>query len=308
MILSDAEKSILKTVAHFDVLDYPLTLLEIQKYSSDPLPVSQIIIELDSPNLSRLISRSQGLYFIAGRECIVSSRLARYHLALLKLKKARFYARLLSAFPWVRAVAIYSSLALKNSKRDGDIDLFFITARNCAWSARLFINVFLKLFRLRPTPNTSRDKLCASYLVDEDNLDLSVANYDCDYFYTYGCAGFNFLSGSQNMIDSFWQANIWINRALPNWQPQIDSKTCRSNNEINNWQKLLELVFKPLSESAIKKWQLKIMPQKYHLNCDSKKVRLENGIIKLHDNDKRRKFNELFEENFNRLINYERQN
>jgi len=307
MTLSDAEKSILKALAHFDVLDYPLTLLEIRKYSDYPLPLSQIQTELAGNNLNRIIGSSQGLYFLAGRENIVASRLIRYRLALLKLKKARFYARLLSNFPWVRAVAIYSSLALKNSRRDGDIDLFLITSKNRAWSARLFINIFLKLFHLRPTPNSSRDKICASYLVDEKNLDLSPANYENDYYYYYGASGFAFLSGSTESVASFWQANGWIKQALPNWQPQIDINSHQLIVSGNKCQSLLEIIFQVLAESVVKNWQLKIMPQKYHDGNDGKKVRLADGMIKLHDNDKRQKFNELFENNFNRLIDYERQ-
>lgn len=305
MTFTNAEKSIIKVVSHFDVLDYPLTAQEIHKYSDQSLTISEVLRCLKSASLIKLIESQQGLYFIAGREAIVGLRLERYRLALPKLKRAQYYATILSNFPWVKAIAIYSSLALKNSSVNSDIDLFFITAKNRAWSARLFINTFLKFFRLRPTPTISKNRLCASYLIAEDQLDLSTANFESDYFYTYGCAGFIFLTGSQNIIDEFWKSNYWIDAGLPNWQPASRAQIYQPKNSSFKLQRILEIIFNQLSESSLKNWQLKIMPNKYHANCDGKKVILADGCIKLHDNDKRQKYNELFLANYHCLINYE---
>ncbi|MFA5020750.1 MAG: hypothetical protein WC517_01670 [Patescibacteria group bacterium] len=304
MILTETEKNILKPLAHFDVLDYPLTLLEIQRYSGEKLAAGEISAALNGEALGRLVGQRQGLYFLTGREAIIASRLTRYRLAVSKLKKAARFARLFSLFPWIRAVAIYSSLSLKNSRADGDLDFFFITAADRAWSARFFINSFLKIFRLRPTPQTARDQLCASYWVDENNLDLSIANFDEDYFYTYGCAAFCFMSGSTELKNNFYQANDWIKTILPNWQPNLNSKQNKPTNIERLAQRLLEFIFQPLSETAIRKWQLKIMPEKYSKHQDGKKIITDAGVIKLHDNDKRSEYNRRFKINFDRLINY----
>jgi len=302
MILTETEKNILKPLAHFDVLDYPLTLLEIQRYSGEKLAAGKISAALNGEALSRLVGQRQGLYFLTGREAIVTGRLTRYRLAVSKLKKAGRFARLFSLFPWIRAVAIYSSLSLKNSRADSDLDFFFITAADRAWSARFFINSFLKIFRLRPTPQTARDRLCASYWVDENNLDLSAANLDKDYF--YGGTTFCFLSGSSELKSNFYQANNWIKTILPNWQPDLNIKHNESTDIERLSQRLLEFVFQPLSETAIRKWQLKIMPEKCSKHQDGKKIITDAGVIKLHDNDKRSEYNRRFKINFDRLINY----
>ncbi|MFA6526059.1 MAG: hypothetical protein WCT26_01425 [Candidatus Buchananbacteria bacterium] len=303
MNLTEQEKSIIKTLAHFDILDYPLTLLEIARFNELGLAISNIAEAIKCEPLNKLIVQERGLYFLKERESIISSRLERYRISLLKLKRARLFARLFSYFPWIRAVAIYSSLSLKNSQTDSDIDLFFITAADRAWSARFFINTFLKLFRLRPTPGNSRDKICASYWIDENNLDLSTANLDADYFYTYGSASFLFLSDSAKVENDFWQANKWINNILPAWQPALTNHQDYSGGITYKFQTLIEKILGLIPESSYKKLQMKILPLRYYNNNDGKKVSLGAGYIKLHDNDKRGKYNQLFEKNFNRILN-----
>lgn len=296
------EQSIIKTLAHFDVLDYPLTLLEIANFNGLGLPVAEIRNLLNNEKLQNLISRQNGFYCLRGREAIMPLRLSRYRLALPKLKRARRFASLFSCFPWIRAVAVYSSLALKNSRRDSDIDLFFITAAGRAWSARFWLNLFLKLFRLRPTQKNSCDKLCASYLADENNLDLSCANLDSDYFYAYGCAAFAFLSGSSELQKKFWQANPWLKDYLPGWQPAESVRQNRSGGFRRRWQSLWERIFGLIAEAKYHDLQMKILPRKYSISNDGQKVILGKGIIKLHDNDKRTGYNELFKKNYEHLI------
>lgn len=305
MSLTAQDQSFIKTVAHFDVLDYPLTLLEIARFNELGLPAAEISAALDQEPLSLVISQRQGLYFLQGRDRIISQKLNRYRIALKKLKRARRFAALFSYFPWIRAVAVYSSLALKNSKSEGDIDLFFITAAGRAWSARFWLNIFLKLFGLRPTPGDSRDKLCASYFVDEDNLDLSFANAPSDYFYAYGCASFVFWDCADGLEEKFWQANRWIKGIFPAWRPSHIKAGRKSIGILKRAQALEEFLLGLIPEEACRSWQLRILPQKYRGNNDGKKVALGDGVIKLHDNDKRGKYNKLFEENFKRIINYE---
>lgn len=305
MDLNAEETSVLRTLAHFDVLDYPLTLLEIAKFNRLGLAAGQISRLLEALNLRGLISSNHGMYCLKGREAIINSRLLRYRLALPKLKRARRFANLFSYFPWIRAVAIYSSLALKNSRPDSDIDLFFITAAGRAWSARFWLNAFLKFFGLRPAPGKTRDRLCASYLVDEDHLDLSFANFPHDYFYAYGCASFAFQAAEPEVENRFWQANRWIKNILPAWQPTAVQPR-RANDYFRFWQKWKEKLLALIPENSYRRWQMKILPAKYQENNDGKKVALDDGIIKLHDNDKRGEYNRLFAENFNRSVHYEK--
>ncbi len=294
------QQSILKTLAQFDVLSYPLTLLELTRFNELNLLPAEILTILNQEPLNRLVCQRQGLYCFNDRQKIIAQKLSRYRLALPKIKRAKLFARLFLFFPWIKAVAVYSSLSLKNSRADGDIDLFFITSAGRAWSARFYLNLFLKLSGLRPTPGRTKNKLCASYLVDENNLDLSAANSDGDFFYAFGGTTYLFLAGSDKIIKDFATANNWIKNNLPAWHLPEPVGRIKNNYWQEAIQKIKESILGLISETAYKKLQLKILPQRYRLNNDGKKVSLGPGIIKLHDNDKKDEFICLFKERYDK--------
>jgi hypothetical protein len=202
-------------------------------------------------------------------------------------------------------MAVYSSLSLKNSRAGSDIDMFFVTQADRAWSARFWLNLFLKIFRLRPTSISSKDKLCASYIVDENHLDLSGVNYKSDYFYAYGCAEFVFLSADKELERKFWTANNWIKEFLPAWQTN-SMRRKRSNKWLKRMQSFKEKILGIVPEKYYRDFQMKILPQKYLDNNDGKKVLLSGGTIKLHDNDKRGEYDRLFDLNFKHATEYEK--
>jgi hypothetical protein len=309
MELSDRQLAIIKAISHFDVLDYPLALTEIVYFCGRPLTLSEVWHLLDSEPLNLIIEQRHGFYFLKGRQDILKSRHNRYRLALKKLRRAQLASALLRHLPWVRAVAIYSSLSLKNSRQQGDIDLFFITATDRIWSARFFINALLSILHLRPTKTNSQDKLCTSYFISEAQLDLSAFNDFDDYYYAYGVAAFNFLAGDSRLIADFFHANSWIKNFLPNWQPIKNSFYRPESKIFLNWQKFSETILGLFSEETAHQWQLKILPQKYQMNQDGKIIVLSATAIKTHDNDKRRKFNKLFTANFQKItVDYEKNN
>jgi len=301
MELSILEQKILRCLSYFDLLDYPLTALEIKNNLEINASVTEVITALNSNRLDNLISQKQGLYFLTGRENLVMTRLTRYRLSVPKLKKIHWHLTWLRLLPWIRAVAIFSSLSLKNVKTESDIDLFIITAKNRVWSLRFFLNIILKLFHLRPTDRISQDKLCASYLIDEAALDLSNINLPGDYYYYYGTAAFNFLYSEDNLAEKFFQSSPYLNNLLPNWQP-IKDVNLKSPNRPSLIKKISERILSPLSEKFLQKWQMRILPKKYLNNQFDGKVVLGEHTIKLHANDCRKKFNEEFEGRYQKLI------
>lgn len=293
------EQSIIKAISHLDVLSRPLTLLELVDYLDRPATANQVYSALNREPLNRVISQQNGKYFLRDRPAILQTKHHHYRLALKKLALANYYCQVLKFFPWIRGLAIYGSLASKNSREQGDIDLFFVTTENRLWSARFFINSTLKLLRLRPTPKVTKNRICPSYLADTDHLDLSVANIEPDYYYYYyGSASFNFLYAEPGVAEKFFRENSWIKKSLPNWQPAQPNKTSKPT--AIKLKKILELILGLIPEKTYQKIQLKILPQQYQKANDGKRVILSAGLIKLHHNDRRIENNRLFEENFNR--------
>ena len=66
--LNELENAILKTLAFFDIFDYPLTLVEIYKWlylpdSKNKYQLSDILDVLESGILEMRIERQNGFYF-----------------------------------------------------------------------------------------------------------------------------------------------------------------------------------------------------------------------------------------------------
>ncbi len=303
-MLNDLEKSILKIICYFDRFSRPLTLMEIRRLATASISLSALAEILASENLSRLIGCQSGFYFLKERAEIVSIRLSRYASAQQKLKKAERAIKILRFFPFVRAIALYSSLSFFNSRSAGDIDLFIVTAPGRIWSARFFINLFLKIFRLRPTPSNRRDKICVSFLTTADNLNLQlVLDGENDWHYIYSHANFIFLYDEADISNKFFTANVWLKQKMPNWFPPQAGRKLAVRPNLSGLKKIKESVCSLLPEKFYRRFQERILPARFKnlANLDTR-VMINDKMIKLHDNDKRRELEADLEQKMNMLI------
>jgi hypothetical protein len=297
MELTPIQQTILKTISHFDVMNYPLTLIELLGRLAIKTDLMTLKTELDKLVNLKIITVEAGFYFLNGREKILQVRHRNYRLFLKKIRIAEQAINYLMYLPWIKAIGIYSSLSYKYSGSSSDIDLFIITTANRLWSARFFVNSILKLFRLRPKPGGRKngDKLCASYWADETSLDLSAFNYEDDYHCYYSISQFIFLNGDSKVIANFFLKNNWLKNYLPNWQP-LNFTIKKENNSF--FKKIIELILGLVPEKYYRTFQEKILPAYYRSANDNKKVVLMDQVVKLHHQDKRQESNRLFQENY----------
>ncbi len=301
--LTETEKSIIKTIAHFDILNYPLTLIELYKHMNIKSELIDLKRNLKELTNKKVISIRNGFYFLNHRVATIKIRHNNYRLFLKKINLIKFIIKLINYFPWIRVMGIYSSLSYKYFKKNSDIDLFFITEKNRIWSARFFLNTVFKILKLRPTKKNSKDKLCPSYWVDRKELSLLEFNYDKDYLSYYSLSNFVFFSEEKEIINDFFLKNNWLKIITPNWQPiNFNTSLIKKNLDNNKEKRILEFFLKILPESFYKKIQFLILPKTYFLNQDNKKVVLSNHVIKLHDKDKRQEYNRLFKENYEKYL------
>jgi len=304
MILSDKEKEILEVICYFDVLERPVTILEIKTRLKSDYSLAEILSSVAENNLSQLIQDQDGYYFLAGREELMRIRHERYIISVGKLRRAAKIIFFLKYLPWVRGILAYSSLSFFNANSDSDIDLFFIAEERRLWSARFFLNTFLKFFRLRPTSKTAKDKICASYLADQEHLDLSVANSGpTDYWYQYGVAQFTPLFSQGKAVEIFFEANSWLKRLFPAWRPkQSVGEQKLAHSQFKN---LLEIIGGCFTDKFYQKLQLAILPAKYReiMNSDTRVI-IKDGMIKLHQSDRGRRYNQLFLDKYQQTLNY----
>jgi hypothetical protein len=279
-------RSILEPIVFCDLFEYPLTAYEIWKYTKKQLALEAVFILLQQLVVrGDIVSENNGFYFLKGREYILEMRQKRYNYSCAKLKIASRFSRLFALVPFVKTVAVANFIGDHNVREEGDIDLLIITASHRIWTSRLFCTGFAKILNRRPTSNRKKDRICLSFYISEDHLDVSdLANsQQIDYWYYY-LRGLMPIYDKNNTFEKFLAANNIIH---DNYEKHIIK-----SHPLLNW---LELI--------AKKYQLKIMPPalKNAIN-NSEGVRISDSVLKFHLNDKRRYFSEKFNYKLNEVI------
>lgn len=283
---------IFKTMIWFDLFSHPLTVYEIFKYVNYPCKLNDIIIELE--NLSDKIKYKNGFYYLAGREEIVEERFRRLNYFKKKIKRAKRFSKLISKIPSVLGVAVSNIIGDHNLKDGSDIDFFIITKSGKIWLTRFFCTFLAKILHLRPNIKTKKDKICLSFYVSSDNLNLEKYLLNSkDLYFIYWLSGLEIIYDKKNIFTKFYQENNWVKKYLPNF-----SELLSSNRDFVN-QPQFKIVSPGFCEKTLKKFQLKIMPKKLKDQVGkSSGVVLDDKIIRLFLSDKRQFFIKKYEENF----------
>ncbi len=295
--MNELEKAIIKTLAYFDVFDYPLTEFEIWKWLyCDQAPTDKITyLEirrnlLGNENLKEKLEFKHGYYFIKGREEIIQSRRRRYGYAEKKYMKALRVIKVLRFFPFIKMIAVCNTLAFNNSRREADIDLFIVTKRQRVWQSRFWVTGVLKIFKMRPSQTKSQDTICSTFFVDEDNLDLHKLSINNNDIYLKYWVRQLVPIYDEGVSGLFASSNEWIDRNLPN-TINIDTPPRRQVKKLKVCKIIINFFASLMPESVFKNYQLKIMPKglKELANLDTRVV-VNDHMLKFHDNDRRQAF------------------
>jgi len=316
--LSFLELFIINTICYFDVFDYPLTLDEVHQYLytggmlGGEYSVEEIKDNLENnAKLKKIIATSRGFYFLTGREQIIDNRLNRYVLADKKFKLALRAIRFIKYLPFVKLVAVCNNLAFFNARKESDIDLFVITRNKRIWLARFFIVLIVAILGLRPPKTKVEDKLCLSFYISDENLNIAQTRIIPDDIYLiYWIATLFPNYQRENYYKKFIQANDWFKKYLPNFQAKEISYRYRAE---DNWfnsfvYKSKEFFYSGFIGNIFEKLarfiQLKKMSQrKKDLAVhDDTKVIISDQILKFHENDRRLEFLAKFEKKVKEII------
>jgi len=347
--LNYLELFILNTIVYFDLFDYPLTLSEIYTYlfTGGMEGGSFTLYEIEdclakSEKLKKFITTQGGFYFFKnspsplptlklppsqmlrrtgrqagkatankGREEIIQIRQARYNLADKKFKIAMRAVKIFKYLPFLKMVSVCNRLAYSNAKADSDIDLFIITSPGRIWVTRLFLIAIIWLLGLRPNKGKATDKICLSYYITTENLNLSSTRIlDIDVHLIFWLSTFWKIYERDNYFAEFYQANSWLKKYLPNWQqPQYGLRRLVEDNNFNKTiYKILEFIEQGLIgayfDSLAKKLQLKYMSQqkKDLAVVGDQSVIISDTILKFHLNDRRRQYLDMFEKKRQSII------
>lgn len=307
------KKAIVRAIVFFDLLDYPLTLGEIWKYSlilpGENLPetdLSEMLEIMEADSIGKIIERKNGFYFLRGRSGLAAARMKGQVSAQDKYKIAIKTAHYLKFIPGIKLVAVCNSLAMGNVREASDIDFFIITAKDRIWLTRLLVTVMTQILGMRRYKGKVNNRVCLSFYITENNLDLEKVTLPVDPYFYYWLASLDPILDNR-CFDGFIGANAWLKRYLPNFFPKMPNTSRRTENSF--WSGLINKMNSFWFYSFLGVWlenlarfiQLKKMSKNKNslAKADDTRVIISETMLKFHETDRRREFLEKWESKMN---------
>jgi len=288
--------SILKTLAYFDLFSYSLTKEELYGFLwQEKISYPDFLDALNSSASGW--EEKDGYYFLAGRSALVENRRRRLVVSEIKLKIARRAAKKIKVVPFLRAIFVCNSVGAGLAGKESDIDFFIVTTPGRLWLVRFLTNLILKIFRLRTYGERRQDKICLSFFVDENSLDLAPLKAVAeDVHFAFWLYQMTPIYDPRNYYGKFLAANRWVNEFLPNIKKETFSPMAFSLPDAGSgflkkiWEKILSGWLGDFKERALKSFQLiwlKPSLKEAAKRGDSGVVLVDN-VFKSHDNDNRK--------------------
>jgi hypothetical protein len=206
------KQDILAAVSYFDIFDYPITQTEIYLFLKNSYSHKEFSEGLQELTVDNWVFKFDEFYSLQDNYSLIVRRRQGNLKARQMLKTAEKIASFLSAFPFVRGVAVSGSLSKNFADDKSDIDFFIITKKNKLWLARTLMHLFKKatfLFR-------KQHWFCMNYYIDESMLEIREKNI----YTATEVATLLPLRGIKAFQD-FYKENKWTREYLPNHTMRI---------------------------------------------------------------------------------------
>jgi hypothetical protein len=300
------EAEILKTIAFFDLFDYPLTSFEIWQYLGIKTGLKEVLSSLENKDscLYRALGRSNGFYFVSGRSQLCQHRQE----TCFRISSANKSA--LAAFKFLKLLSSVELLAVCNNfyyTPDSDIDVFVVTSRKRLWSTRLLVTLITHLMGRRRYGKKVVGRLCLSFYVSSESLNLEPLTLPDDPYFYYWLAFIEPLYDS-NAFHSFWQANAWLASKLPNLkkaEPLAWQKLNPNKGFLADFRKHIN---SGLIGDLIEKLTRRLQKDRMSHNRSSlasqpdTRVVISDTVLKFHEGDRRELFLKRLQERWQQLL------
>jgi len=224
-------RSILRTLAYYDIFSYPLTAEEI--YSNlgvNHTTPEEIKSELEKLSTDQIVFCKGEFYLLNDDDYYVRRRQAGNKLAEKRLKTARQVSGFISRFPFIRGILLSGSISKGFMEKDADIDYFVITHPNRVWFSRLILMIFKKIFLFN-----SKKIFCINYFVDTEHLEIEEKN-----IFTATEIVTLLPTFGANTYEEFYNKNLWIKQFYPNYPKRETNNILDRKNGII--KSLLEII------------------------------------------------------------------
>ena len=298
------QEEILRIVAFYDIFSFPLTIFEIKKALFSLNTLSDLENILGSAPMVAKLERKNGFYFLKGRREIIDSRNRRYNYSSKKIRTAKFFAKIFVKLPFILGIYLANSIGAYNLREESDIDFFIITKSKRIWLSRFFCAGLMKLLNKRPNKRTKKNKICLSFYLSENNLNLSDLKIKSgDPYFDFWEKNLLLLEDKNNINQKFLEVNgLAAYYDLSLTQGQSFSKLNQSSKKGNS---LTVNVFNYLEKLSYR-LQVKIMPALLREAAEMKDglsgVVLSDNIIKLYLKDRRLEIKKKYEEKLAKII------
>lgn len=296
----------LNAIVYFDLFEYPLTTLEVWRFlytngmSNGRCTLKEVIESLEQLQALHRIESHDGFHMLVGRANIVQTRRDRYVIADRKLKRARRAASILRYLPFVRAVCVCNNLGTHNVRTESDIDLFIITKRGRLFLTRALVTIVVQLLGLRRHGARVADRLCLSFYVTDDALDMRSLQIGEDIYLRYWIATVLPIYDRGGYGD-FITANPWISAYLPHTEVRAVSMHRRVEDSVISralYRTLEILLWGPvgdLAERIARITQLSHMRSRERVHAHPTDVIISDHMLKFHEHDRRMEYAEAWE-------------
>jgi len=264
------KKDILATLAYFNLFDYPLKKREIFIFLGHTGDLHEFEQALNHLVTESAIFKLGDFYSLYNNYTLAERRHKGNEKAATLLKKAEQAAAFISAFPFVKGVAVSGSLSKKFADENADIDFFIITTANRLWIARTFLHVFKKITFLF----NMQDLFCMNYFVDEAEPGIHEKN-----IYTATEVATILPLRGNAVFEKFYTANNWTNMFLPNNYMHISSaKDIR-----RTWfTYITEKVFDNRLGNILDSFLMKLTAKSWNSKTRRKKLNSKGMLLSMH--------------------------
>ena len=286
------QEAIISVVVFFDLFDYPLTNYEIWKYLDYRLSLLKIDESLTYLKSLNELDSKDGLFFLKNRSEIIISRQKRHNYTQRKIKIAKRFSKIFSLLPWVKTVILSNSIGQFNLRDGSDIDFFIICSPRRIWLTRFFCAGVAALLNSRPKLKNKRDKICLSFYITTDNLNLdSLKLPGGDPYFFYWLRSFILLYNKDGVYEKFLAANNLVISNECNGIYFEKERDVKQNIIISQFEKIIKTIQYIIMSPALKK----------AIN-NSIGVVVNDNILKLYLFDNRREYAKKYGNRLEQII------
>jgi hypothetical protein len=339
------QEDVIKTLLFLDIFDYPPTAMELWRFLGVPAELGEVapLLSKESPSFPRrgwggsagggsgfchaavsrqgtaagggaFLSQSEATRpeFAEGDCDMAKNRREFVFLSEKKFKIARRAAKILKFIPSIKMIAVCNNFYYRE---ESDVDFLIITSAKRLWLTRFFATIILDILHLRARGKKTADRICLSFYISENNLNLEDVALKSPLLFKEGSGGgfegdpclacwLAFMEPiyGYDTYEKFWQANnlpdSWFKKIFPNAELRCPPNNRRVRDNIfsiiikkiggiiifGGWGNFLEKIVEKIQ-------RLKLSPRVKELAAqENTNVVLDERMLKFHEEDDRENF------------------